>query len=248
MFNRLDYSYNDEESIVHNINPLFKFIGLFIYILICLLKYNNLLFIMNLSLVFILILLSNVSILRYIKIVWRLKYILIIIYFMMIHNNVAIIDINIMVFKIVFLILYIALIIYTTTKEDIGKGLAKILNIFNIIGLNLKKISSFITNIITFIINYIDILGEVIISGEFKGIVYSHSNILSKIKLIFSNLKRVYKESKKVMSIRKSDMKYKLYDGNIVSKYKYRNKLMLFDYLYLLGNISLIIYYILKVR
>ena len=65
MLNNLDYTYNDEDSIVHRINPLLKFIGLFIYILVCLFKYDNVLFILNLSLVFILILLSNVSILRY---------------------------------------------------------------------------------------------------------------------------------------------------------------------------------------
>ena len=248
MFNNLDYTYNDENSIIHRINPLIKFIGLFIYILVCLFKYDNILFILNLSLVFILILLSNISFLRYLKIVWKLKYIIIIIYFMLYHYGMELIDINIIVFKLIFLILYIALIIYTTTKEDIGRGLARIINIFNLIGINIKKISSFITNIITFIIIYIDTMKEVINSGENKGIVYSHSNILNKIKLVFINLKRVYKDCKNKMRLRKSDMKYKLYNGNIISKYKYRTKLAIFDYAYILMNIGLIIYYVLKVR
>ena len=197
---------------------------------------------------FVLILLSNVSILRYLKVVWKLKYLIIILYFMLYHYGLEIIDINVIVFKLIFLILYIVMIIYTTTKEDIGKGLAKGFNIFNIIGINLKKISSFITNIITFIISYIDTMKEVINSGENKGIDYSHSNILNKFKLVLVNLKRVYKDCKNKMRLRKSDMKYKLYDGNIISKYKYRTKLVIFDYAYIFMNIGLIIYYVLKVR
>ena len=248
MLNNLDYTYNDEDSIIHRINPLLKFIGLFIYILVCLFKYDNILFILNISLVFVLILLSNVSILRYLKVVWKLKYLIIILYFMLYHYGLEIIDINVIVFKLVFLVLYIALIVYTTTKEDIGRGLSKGLNIFNIIGINLKKISSFITNIITFIISYIDTMKEVINSGENKGIDYSHSNILSKFKLVLVNLKRVYKDCKNKMRLRKSDMKYKLYNGNIISKYKYRTKLAIFDFAYIFMNIGLIIYYVLKVR
>ncbi len=248
MLNKLDYSYNDEISLIHRIDPLLKFIGLFIYILVCLFKYDNILFIINLSLVFIIILLSNVSIFRYLKVVWKLKYIIIILYFMLYHYQLDIMDINIVVFKIVFLVLYMAVIVYTTTKEDIGKGLAKVINVFNLIGINIKKISSFITNIITFIISYIDKMREIINSGEYKGIVYSHSNILNKIKLVFCNLKRVYKDCKNQMKLRKSDMRYKLYNGNIVSKYKYRTKLAMFDYAYIIMYIGLVLYYILKVR
>ncbi len=248
MLNNLDYTYNDEDSIIHRINPLLKFIGLFIYILVCLFKYDNVLFILNISLVFMLILLSNISIIKYLKVVWKLKYLIIVLYFMLYHYGLEIIDINIIVFKLIFLILYIVMIIYTTTKEDIGKGLAKGLNIFNIIGINLKKISSFITNIITFIISYIDTMKEVINSGENKGIDYSHSNILNKFKLVLVNLKRVYKVCKNKMRLRKSDMKYKLYNGNIISKYKYRTKLAIFDFAYIFMNIGLIIYYVLKVR
>lgn len=248
MYNNLNYSYNDEKSILHNINPLCKFIGLFIYILLCLLKYNNLLFIMTLCLVFIMILCSNVSILRYFKIVWNLKYLIIVMYFFMLHKNMAIQDINIIIFKIVFLVLYCFLILYTTTKEDIGRGLAKILNLFNLIGINLKKISSFITGRIFFILCYIEILNKVVVYGEYRGVDYSQSNILNKVKIIIMNLKRVYKESKSVMTQRKNDMKYKLYDGNIVSKYKYEKKLVMIDYLFIAINIILVIYYVLKVR
>ena len=53
MLNRLDYSYNGEESIVHRLNPVVKIFGLIVYVLICLLKFNYLLFIVSIVSVFI---------------------------------------------------------------------------------------------------------------------------------------------------------------------------------------------------
>ena len=50
------------------------------------------------------------------------------------------------------------------------------------------------------------------------------------------------------MKLRKNDMKYKLYDGNVKSQYKYRNKLCIFDYIFIILNIGMIVFYILKVR
>ncbi len=152
MLNRLDYSYNNEESIVHRLNPVVKIFGFFIYVIICLLKFNNLLFIVNISFVFFLLLLSNVNIVKYLKILWKLKFILIVMYAYMYHKEFAFIDMNIIVFKFIFFILYGVMLVYTTTKEDLGKGSANALNIFNIIGISLRKIASFITNIFAYFI------------------------------------------------------------------------------------------------
>lgn len=248
MLNRLNYSYNNEESIIHRLNPVVKIFGLFIYTIICLLKFNNLLFIVNISLVFLLLLLSNIKILKYLKVVWKLKYILIIMYAFMYHKNMAFIDMNIIVFKFIFFILYGVMIVYTTTKEDLGKGCANTLNIFNIVGISLKKISSFITNIFAYFLIWIDTYNEVFMTLEIKGNVYTHSNLIDKVKFFFSNIKIVFKKSKEKLLLRNSDKRYKLYDGNVKSQYKYRRKLCIFDYLFIILNIGMIIFYILKVR
>lgn len=248
MLNKLDYSYNGEESIIHRMNPVVKLFGLFIYVLVCLLKFNNFLFIFNISLVFCLLLLSNINYLKYIKIIWKLKYVLIIMYAYMYHKEIAFLDMNIFVFKFIFFVLYIALLIYSTTKEDLGKGLANVTNVFNIFGINVKKISSFFTGIFTFWVYFIENINKFINSLEIKGQVYSHNNILGKYKLILKNIKSVFINTKSNMKLRKNDMKYKLYDGNVKSQYKYRNKLCIFDYIFIILNIGMIVFYILKVR
>ncbi len=248
MLNRLDYSYNGEESIIHRLNPVVKIFGLFIYVVLCLLKFHNILFIVNISIVFMLLLLSNIKISKYLKIVWKLKYILIIMYAYMYHKEYAFIDMNIIVFKFIFLILYISMIVYTTTNEDLGKGGAKSLNIFNLLGISLRKIASFITNIFVYIVFFIDTFNEVFVNLEIKGNVYTHSNVIAKRKLLFKNIKLLFSKTKEKMSLRKSDKKYRLYNGNVKSQYKYRSKLCIFDYIFIILNIGMIIFYILKVR
>ena len=248
MLNKLDYSYNGEESIIHRMNPVVKLFGLFIYVLVCMFKFNNILFIVNISIVFLLLLLSNINIFKYLKIIWKLKYILIIMYAYMYHKEMDFFDMNVIVFKFVFLILYIAMLVYTTTKVDLGKGGAKAINIFNLIGISFTKISTFITNIFVFIEEFIEESNEVITNLEIKGKDYTHSNIVGRIKLFFKNLKLILSKTKNKMRLRKSDMKYKLYNGNVKSQYKYRNKLCIFDYLFIILNIGMVVFYILKVR
>ncbi len=248
MLNRLDYSYNNEESIIHRLNPVIKMFGLFIYVLICLLKFNNILFIVNISIVFMMLLLSNIKIIKYFKVVWKLKYILIIMYAFMYHKEMSFIDMNVIAFKFVFFMLYGVMLVYTTTKEDLGKGGANAINMFNIIGISLRKISSFITNIFAFFLIWIDTYNEVFTNLEIKGHVYTHSNVIDRLKLFLKNIKLVFKKCKSKMKSRINDMKYKLYRGNVKSKYKYRRKLCIFDYLFIILNIGMIVFYILKVR
>ena len=59
MFNKLDYSYNGEESIVHRLNPVVKILGLIVYVLICFLKFDYILFSISIGLIFALVLFSN---------------------------------------------------------------------------------------------------------------------------------------------------------------------------------------------
>ena len=249
MLNRLDYTINDVDSIVHRINPVIKFIGLIIYVLICLLKYNNLLFILNIGFVFLLMLLSNVKYIRYLKVIWNLKY-LIIIYYLFCLNTLELefSNVNILLFKILFFIFYIKVIELTTSKECIGKGLSAIINIFNLIGISIRKIELFFVNIITYLILLITNHNKVIDSLEYKGINYSHTNIIDKWKVSISNMNNVLSNSKSDMKKRKRDIDSKNYNSKVKRVYKYRNSLVIFDIIYLVYNIGLLVFYVLVVR
>ena len=248
MLVKLDYKYNDEISIVHRINPVIKILCFFIYLLIVLLKFNSYLFILNIFIVFLLMLLSNVNILRYFKVIWKLKYIVIIMYAFMLHKQMKLISINVIVFEFLFTFLYMALIVYTTTKEDLGKGSARIISIFDFLNIGVKRISYFITNIFTLIIYLIEDFNSTIEMLEIKGIIYTHGTIIDKVKLVFKNIKKIYSYSKTKMNNRKFDMKYRLYNSKVKSKYKYRTRLNIFDIILLIINIGMIVFYILKVR
>lgn len=248
MLNRLDYSYNGEESIVHRLNPVVKIFGLIVYVLICLLKFNYLLFIVSIVSVFILVLLSNIRITRYIKNVSKLFFVFIAMYIYMIHKNMPMIDINIILCKFIFFLLYILMIIYTTTKNDLGIGSARIVDIFNLIGINFKKISFLFINIYTYPGLFLDTYIEVFTNLEIKGKVYSHNSIIDRIELFLKNIKIVFKKTNEKMKSRKQNMKYRLYKSNVKSKYKYRNKLCIFDYIFIIFNIGILVFYILKVR
>ena len=113
MLNKLDYSYNNEDSYVHKLNPSIKMIGLLFYVLFCLLKYNNYLFIVNLAVIFVLVLFSNVDYKRYLKVLWNWKFLLIFLYVFLYSQEMVIRDINIIIFKILFFLLYFKCLIYS---------------------------------------------------------------------------------------------------------------------------------------
>ena len=185
---------------------------------------------------------------KYLKIVWRMKYVLIAMYIFMLHKNIGYIEIITVYVRFIFCILYVMIIVYTTTKNDLGIGSARIVDIFNLIGFSFKKISSFFTSLYTYPGVFLDTYNEVFTSLEIKGNIYTHSNLIDRVKLFFTNIKMVFDKCNDKMKSRKNDMKYRLYKGNVKSQYKYRRKLCIFDYLFIILNIGMIIFYILKVR
>ena len=248
MFNKLDYSYNGEESIVHKLNPVVKIIGFILYVVICLLRFYYLLFVISSVFVFLLLLLSNLKMYRYLKIVWKAKYILIAMYVFMLHKNIGYIDMVTIYVRFIFCILYMMMIVYTTTKNDLGRGSARIVDIFNLIGFSFKKISSFFTSLYTYPSVFLDTYNEVFTSLEIKGRDFSNSTIIERIDIFFKNIKIVFEKTKVKMKSRKESMKYRLYKINVKSQYKYRNKLCIFVYIFIIVNIGILVFYILKVR
>ncbi len=248
MLNRLDYSYNGGDSIVHRLNPVVKILGLIVYVLICFLSKDYLLFVISTGFVFLLLLFSGISVFRYLKVIGKLLLVLIAIYIFMRSKNMKFMDMNIIINKFVFSVLYLMMIVYTTTKKDLGTGSARILDIFNLIGISFKKISSFFTSIYIYPGLFIDTCEEVFTNLEIKGKDYGYSSLTDKIGLFFKNIKLIFKKSNEKMKNRKVNMKYRLYKSNVKSKYKYRNKLCIFDYIFIIVNIGILVFYIVKVR
>jgi energy-coupling factor transporter transmembrane protein EcfT len=157
-------------------------------------------------------------------------------------------DIFVVIVEFIFFILYFMVLVYTTTKNDLGIGSARIVDVFNLIGFSFKKITSFITCLYIYPGMFLDTYNELFTNLEIKGKVYDHSIITDKIKMFFKNVRLVFNSTNKKMKYRKENMKYRLYNGNVKSKYKYRNKLCIFDYIFIIVNMGMLVFFILKVR
>ena len=166
----------------------------------------------------------------------------------MVHRNISTFNIVVTIVEFLFFILYFLIIIYTTTKIDLGKGSSKIVDVFNIIGFSFKKICSFITCLYIYPGVFLDTYNEVFTNMEIKGKNYSYGDMLDRIELFFKNIKLVFKRTNKKMKSRKDNMRYRLYKSNVKSKYKYRNKLCIFDYIFIIVNMGMLVFFILKVR
>ena len=95
---------------------------------------------------------SNIKLNKYLKVILVNKYIFIFIYFLLRFLNVDSFDINVILFKLMFGILFVYLIIYTTSKEKLAKCLASFVDQFNFIRLSKKKLIAFFSNIINFVL------------------------------------------------------------------------------------------------
>lgn len=247
MLNKLDYSYNNENSLIHKLNPSIKMLGLLFYVLFCLLKYDNYLFIVNLVIIFSLLLFSNVNVNRYLKVIWDWKFILIFLSIYLYSQDMVIRDISIILFKIMFFLLYFKCLLFTTTREEFGKGGSVLLNLFNLIGLSLRRISINISNIFSFIYYFIDTCKDYYTNVNIKG-GCADLSIFDKIIYFFREFSNIWNEAKNRSKQRKKDLINKMYDKNLHSSYKYRYKLKLYDYLFVIIYIAMLVFYVWKVR
>ena len=244
MLDRYMVSYNYEESILHTLNPIVKFISFILFFISLFFKFDLIIFIASIVWVFTLIMFSNISIKQYLKVLWNYKYILILIYILLLHTEMEPVFIHVVMFKIVFCLLYFYLILFTTTKRDFSKGLG---NIFNV-GLNEKKVSNIFSTIYVYICTFIEVVNDNYDIYSIKGEDKIFINVINKTIFFIHNIKNNILETNARMDEYKSDMKHRMYDSSTRYKYKYRSKLNVFDYILLIFFLSIYVYYIIKVR
>ena len=248
MLNKRDILCSPSDSIICLLNPVVKLIGLIIYVLLSLLEFNYFLFLFNIVFVFILLLFSNVRFINYLNVIRKFILIIVLFYVFMIRLNISIVDINVYIIKFIFFILYLFMIFYTTTIEDLAKSCVRIVDVFNILGFNFKIIFLFFINLFVFPIVCKNTYNDFVVKYEIRGNDYSYSSMIGKLTVFFKNIIKVINQSNIKMKYRNESMRYRLYDVNVKSKYKYRNKLCIFDYIFIIFNIGMLLLYILKVR
>ena len=238
------YSYNYEESIIHSMNAMLKIISYVLFIISCFFKFDLLLFMSSMIWVFVLIIISNVRLTKYLKVIFRYKYLLIFLYILLRSLDIDMIYVNIIFFKVLFCLLYYYVIVFTTTKKDLANSLG---NLFSLGKLN-RNISKFFFNIYYSISGLINIINNNNEINSIKGMNIDNSNMIDRYKNIINNLSIYKKDYINKKSILNGNIDDLLYNSSKYTLYKYRNKVNIFDYILILFFIFIYVYYVIKVR
>lgn len=238
------YTYNYEESIIHSMNAMLKIISFILFIISCFFKFDLVLFMSSMIWVFVLMIISNVRLTKYLKVIYRYKYLLIFLYIVLRSLNMDLIYVNIIFFKVLFCLLYYYVIVFTTTKKDLSNSLG---NIFSIGKLN-RNISRFFFNIYYFISGFIKIINDNDEINSIKGNNINNSSMIDRYKNIVNNLPVYRDDYIKRKSILNGNIDDLLYNSSKYTLYKYKNRINIFDYILVLFFIFIYVYYVIKVR
>ncbi len=150
MYNLKFTKYYNTESFIHDINPLFKIISLFILTFLCLLSSNLIFLIILLLFLIFVILISNVPIKLYIN---NLKFILPMVLFIFIINIIFndIYNTLLSIIKIILFILYSQVLLYTTKPNDITYALELFLSPLKIFNIKVSNLALTISLALRFI-------------------------------------------------------------------------------------------------
>lgn len=150
MYNLKFTKYYNTESFIHDINPLFKIISLFILTFLCLLSSNLIFLIILLLFLIFVILISNVPIKLYIN---NLKFILPMVLFIFIINIIFndIYNTFLSIIKIILFILYSQVLLYTTKPNDITYALELFLSPLKIFNIKVSNLALTISLALRFI-------------------------------------------------------------------------------------------------
>jgi energy-coupling factor transport system permease protein len=222
MYNIKLIKYYNTKSFMHQINPLCKLICLLIFILITLITKNILTLIIIIIFLIVLILLSNIPIKKYINsLIFLIPFALFIFIIDIIFKINIIFSIKSTI-KLVLLVIYSILIMYTTKPNDLTYGLEKLftpLKLFNVPVNELALSLSLSIRFIPIVFEQSDkILKSQISRGlDFKGNLRTKTNKL--ISILFPIFKLSMQRSESIAdsldlrlyNLKRNKTKYKLY-------------------------------------
>ncbi len=232
------------DSVIHKINPIIKFISFFICIVVSIGSTSFEIQFFAISLLFIMILFSNVPFRFYFNSLYSLRFIFIVLFIILFFLKFTLSDIVLVYMKIILLIEYLNIITYTTSSSELYYGIGMILSFFNILSLNLDKVSLKIVNILRFVPLFINSEYKILKTQASRGIDYNNSDLFGKIYAYSSSLKnvfRIYKYNKnkfnEVSWIRMFNIKRKRTNLRV-------NYVGFYDFIFLAFYIAILIGYI----
>ncbi len=229
MFNLNIGSYYPASSIIHRLNPLTKFLSLLILVILMLINHELWLLITISLLILIMIFLSKIPLILYLRVLNSLKTLIVFIIIINLIVKVSFMVSFIMILKVIISVLYSMMIIYTTTFKDIIYGLEKLFNPLSKLKFPVKQLSLSLSLAFKFI-PLIFIQAEKIIKAQAsRGIDFKYGRFKHKALALSSMLLPMF-----ILSLRRADdiadaLEVKLFDLN--KKTLIKKKWLLIDYL-----------------
>lgn len=232
------------DSIIHKINPIVKFISFLICALISIGLNSFKLEFFAISLLFVLILFSNVPFKFYFNSIYSLRFLFIILFIILFLLNISLSNIILIFMKIILLVEYLNVITYTTSSSELYYGIGVILSSFNLFSVNLNKLSLKIVNFLRFIPLIINSEYKILKTQASRGIDYNNSDLVGKLyayNYSLKNVLRIYKYNlnkfNEVSQIRMFNIKRKRTNLRV-------NYVGFYDFIYLAFHVTLLIGYI----
>ena len=192
--------YYPVKSFIHSMNPLSKIICLFIFVIMTLIS-NSLLFgILLLGLNALIVYLSNVPVMVYLKSLGKMK-----IFGVNIVTNIL------MVIKIVLLVNYSSVLTLTTPPTEITYGLEMFLKPLNKLHIPVNKVSLSISLALRFVPTIFDEATKILKSQASRGVEYYNSDLKGKIEAIKTMIIPMFNLSLKRADILADAMEVRLF-------------------------------------
>jgi len=245
VLNRTIGSFYPTFSLIHKMNSTIKIICTLLFAIFSFLSFDFYINLLIIILLILLLLLSNVPITLYLNNILNIKWFLLFIFIINFIFERNIYVCFILILRVVYVLLYTMMLIYTTKQDNIIYGLQKTFSPLKLIKVPINKMAFSIGIALRFIPDLFSNFNRIIKSQMNRGIYYNDLKIKNKIDLLKINIISMF-----TLSIKKADMlsdclEVRLYDIDKCN-IKVKDKFNYFDILILLLHIVLFILIIRK--
>ncbi len=237
-------NYYPIDSAIHRLNVVVKYINFLLCILLVIGSNSLPIHLFMFSLLIVMMLLSFIPLKFYFNTFYSLRYLYIIIVLICVFLGKNLNLTLVILLKLVIIVEYLNIIIYTTSPSEMNYGIQKILSPFNLFNLNLAGVSNSITNAIRFIPLVTTTEYKILKSQASRGIDYAHSDIVgrcyARCKIFRVTLYQAFRKSKQI----KEEAELRLFNTKKFRTNLRYNKVGFYDLIFLAFHILLIVAYV----
>jgi len=176
--------YYNISSVIHSLNPLCKILALLLFVIMSIMASNiREMCCLFIVLVFI-ISLSNVSIIKYIRPIYSMRFLFILVFIINILFGVSVYDSFIIICRICLVVMYSSVLLFTTTTNGIAYGFSSLFRPLGVFGFPVYRVSMAIALSLNFVPNLFFESNRIIKSQISRGLNYNGGSLFDRIVII----------------------------------------------------------------